>query len=84
MLCHLFLITFTSQICIGGSRKTLNRVGGITILTFAIMKKKFKKLAALEVSKVKKEKLNAIKGGVCTCGSRSVCHIDGSDEGDVN
>lgn len=48
--------------------------------------KKFKSIKKLETSKLvdfklKKANLYQLKGGA-TCGSRSVCHIDGSDEGD--
>ena len=46
--------------------------------------KKFKKIAVLEVSKIKKEKLNAIKGGSPSGCSRSMCHNDGANEGDVS
>jgi hypothetical protein len=48
--------------------------------------KNFKKINNLETSKVTKEQLYQLNGGLkmiaCTSGSRSVCHIDGSDEGD--
>jgi hypothetical protein len=48
--------------------------------------KKFKKISSLKTSKMedfkmKKANMHTVKGGA-TCGSRSMCHIDGSDEGD--
>ena len=45
--------------------------------------KKFKKIVTLEVSKIKKEKLQLIKGG-CTAGTKGVCHIDGTNDAFVH
>jgi natural product precursor len=43
--------------------------------------KKFKSIKKLETSKLKNAQLSQVLGG-CTCGTRSQCNIDGSDEGD--
>lgn len=47
--------------------------------------KKFKSIKKLETSKLKKTQLGTVLGGGvfdCTCGTRSVCHVDGVDEGE--
>lgn len=47
--------------------------------------KKFEKIKALESAKLTKEQMNQTTGGLrayCTCGTRSICHIDGTDDGD--
>ena len=31
-----------------------------------------------------RDELSKVIGGVCTCGTRSVCNIDGVDEGDCD
>jgi len=62
----------------------MNRVG--TTKNYVTMKK-FTKIPSLKTSKMedfkmKKSNMYAIKGG-CTCGTRSMCHVDGTDEGDA-
>ena len=48
--------------------------------------KKFEEIKTLEVSKLTKEEMYQVKGGMIeiyiTVNSRSVCHRDGSDESD--
>jgi hypothetical protein len=47
--------------------------------------KKFKMMKAFESSKLTKEQMKQTTGGMmnrCTCGTRSVCHIDGTDDGE--
>lgn len=47
--------------------------------------KKFKKIQKLDAAKLKKEELFQVKGGLrlqCTSGTRSICHIDGTDDAD--
>lgn len=47
--------------------------------------KKFKSIKAFEGAKLSKDQMSQATGGLrirCTCGTRSVCHIDGTDDGD--
>jgi len=47
--------------------------------------KKIKTVKTLESSKLTKEQMYLATGGMmpqCTCGTRSVCHIDGTDDAD--
>ncbi len=44
--------------------------------------KTIKKLEKFEASKLEKSQFRVIKGGFCTCGTVSICHIDGTDDGD--
>ena len=46
---------------------------------------KVKSIKAFEASKLTKEQMYQATGGMrseCTCGTRSVCHIDGTDDAD--
>jgi hypothetical protein len=66
----------------GGYRKAFNRVGTINNL---FVMKKFKMIKAFESSKLTKEQMTQTTGGMmirCTGGTRSICHIDGTDDGD--
>jgi natural product precursor len=52
-----------------------------------IMKKfkEIKSIKTLENAKLTKEQMYLATGGMisrCTCGTYSVCHIDGTDDGD--
>ncbi|MEI6950345.1 TIGR04149 family rSAM-modified RiPP [Paraflavisolibacter sp. H34] len=51
--------------------------------------KKFKEIKSIkefEKSKLTKEQMHQTTGGLrrlgCTCGTYSVCHVDGTDDGD--
>ena len=47
---------------------------------------KVKSIKAFEASKLTKEQMYQATGGMrstgCTCGTRSICHIDGTDDAD--
>ena len=44
--------------------------------------KALKKLQEFEASKLETSQFRAIKGGFCTCDTVSMCHIDGTNDGD--
>lgn len=42
-------------------------------------------IRSFESSRLTKDQMNQATGGLrirCTCGTRSICHIDGTDDGD--
>lgn len=43
----------------------------------------FENLEKFQVEKMKNEELYMVNGG-CTCGTTSVCHIDGTTDGDTS
>jgi natural product precursor len=45
--------------------------------------KEIKTIKAFEAVKLTKEQMYMAKGGEdCTCGTKSVCHVDGTDDND--